>query len=35
MTTYNKKFYKVEAVDVNLSPGSTFTNEKGETISFA
>ncbi|CAK87143.1 unnamed protein product (macronuclear) [Paramecium tetraurelia] len=35
MTTYNKKFYKVEAVDVNLKPASTFTNEKGETISFA
>lgn len=35
MTQYNKKFYKVEAVDVNMRPSNTFTNEKGESITFA
>lgn len=35
MTTYNKKFYKVEAIDGNLRPASSFTNEKGETMTFA
>lgn len=35
MTTYNKKFYKVEGVDINMRPASSFTNEKGETMTYA
>jgi len=35
MTSYNKKFYRVEGVDVNMKPSNTFTNEKGETLTYA
>jgi aubergine-like protein len=35
MTTYNKKFYKVEKVNTQMNAKSTFTNEKQEVCSFA
>ena len=35
MTTYNKKFYKIEKINTSMNSKSTFTNEKGETTSFA
>lgn len=34
MTQYNRKFYKIDGVDVNKRPTDTFTNEKGETMSY-
>ncbi|KAM3138756.1 hypothetical protein pb186bvf_009135 [Paramecium bursaria] len=34
MTQYNKKFYKVEGIDVQLRPTSSFLNEKGESITY-
>lgn len=35
MTTYNKKFYKIERVNTTMSSKSTFVNEKQEVSSFA
>lgn len=35
MTTYNKKFYKIERVNVTMNSKSTFKNEKEEVVSFA
>lgn len=34
MTTYNKKFYKIDDIDVNLRPTSKFQNEKKEEITY-
>lgn len=35
MTTYNKKFYKIERINSTMNSKSTFLNEKQETCSFA
>lgn len=35
MTTYNKKFYKIERLNPQMNAKSTFLNEKNEQTSFA
>ena len=35
MTTYNKKFYKIDRVNIDINSRSTFQNAKGESITFA
>ncbi len=30
MTVYNRKFYRIERVNLQMSAKSTFSNEKGE-----
>ena len=34
LTRYNNKTYKIDELDFESSPKSTFTNEKGEQVSF-
>jgi len=34
LTRYNNKSYKVDDIDFQMSPKSTFTNEKGEQLSY-
>ena len=34
ITTYNNKTYKIDELDFNQSPKDTFTNERGETMTF-
>ena len=34
ITSYNNKTYKIDELDFNQSPKNTFTNDRGETMSF-
>ena len=34
VTGYNNKSYRIDEVDFSSSPKSTFTNSKGETLSY-
>lgn len=34
LTRYNNKSYKIDEMDFNASPKDTFTNEKGESMTY-
>jgi aubergine-like protein len=34
MTSYNKRFYRIDAIEDSLNPDSSFSNTKGESMTY-